>query len=106
MSAVAYAGTPVELDEEGFFKQPLQWTEEMAREIAIENGIPELTERHWQAIKYLRSTYLESGSAPPLRVLGKVSGVPPRELYQLFPHGPAMRQVAKIAGIPKPKGCL
>jgi tRNA 2-thiouridine synthesizing protein E len=106
MSSTAYAGTPVDLDPEGFFNQPQQWNEEMAKEIASENGVPELTERHWQVIRYLRDTYLESGTAPPLRILSRESGVPPRELYQLFPNGPAMRQVAKISGIPKPKGCL
>jgi dissimilatory sulfite reductase related protein len=31
--------------------------------------------------------------------------VPIKELYQLFPKGPA-KKAAKIAGIPKPRGCI
>jgi TusE/DsrC/DsvC family sulfur relay protein len=77
----------------------------MAGEVARENGIDELTDRHWQVINYMRHTYLETGSAPSIRTLGKASGVPIKELYQLFPKGPA-KLAAKIAGIPKPRGCI
>jgi TusE/DsrC/DsvC family sulfur relay protein len=106
MSTATYAGSPVEVDAEGFLQRPEQWTEEMAAEIAAEIGIQQLTERHWMAINYIRKAYLETGSVPPLRTVGKASGVPIRELYELFPSGPAMRQVARVAGIPKPKGCV
>ncbi|MGZ4195298.1 MAG: TusE/DsrC/DsvC family sulfur relay protein [Solirubrobacteraceae bacterium] len=98
-------GTQVELDAEGFFVNPEQWTEEMAPQIARENGIPELTDRHWQVIRFMRRAYLESGAAPSIRRLGKASGVPIKELYELFPKGPA-KLAAKIAGIPKPRGCI
>ena len=96
---------PVDLDPEGFFRDPEQWTPEMAPDIARENGIDELTDRHWQVMNFMRSTYLETGSAPTVRSLGKASGVPIKELYQLFPKGPA-KLAAKIAGIPKPRGCI
>jgi tRNA 2-thiouridine synthesizing protein E len=99
------ASTVVDRDAEGFFADPQQWTAEIAGEIARENGIDELTERHWQVINYMRHTYLETGSAPSIRTLGKASGVPIKELYQLFPKGPA-KLAAKIAGIPKPRGCI
>ena len=98
-------GTPIELDAEGFFQRPEQWTRELAGGIAADNGIAELSDRHWQVIDYMRSTYLETGSAPTIRTLGKTSGVPVKELYQLFPKGPA-KLAAKIAGIPKPRGCI
>jgi TusE/DsrC/DsvC family sulfur relay protein len=98
-------GTPIELDAEGFFQRPEQWTREMAPEIARANGIEPLTERHWQVIDYMRKTYLETGSGPTIRALGKASGVPIKELYQLFPKGPA-KLAAKVAGIPKPRGCI
>ena len=65
----------------------------------------ELTERHWLVIDYMRNTYLETGQAPTIRSLGKQSGVPVKELYQLFPKGPA-KLAAKLAGIPKPHGCI
>jgi dissimilatory sulfite reductase related protein len=96
---------PVERDAEGFFVYPEEWTEAMAGEIARENGIAELTGRHWEVIKFMRRTYLQTGSAPSIRTLGKASGVPIKELYQLFPNGPA-KLAAKIAGIPKPRGCI
>ena len=105
MSTVTYAGAPVETDAEGFFADPTQWTAEMAPQIASANGITELTDRHWRVINFMRNTYLESGSAPSIRTLGKASGVPIKELYQLFPKGPA-KLAAKIGGIPKPRGCI
>jgi TusE/DsrC/DsvC family sulfur relay protein len=99
------AGTPVEVDAEGFLQKPEQWTEEMAAEIARGAGIDQLTDRHWQVVRFMRHTYLQTGSAPTIRTLGKASGVPVKELYQLFPKGPA-KLAAKIAGIPKPRGCI
>ncbi len=105
MSTLTYAGTPVEVDPEGFLKQPAQWNDLIAEEIAAEAGIGQLTDRHWLVIRYMRDTYLESGSAPSIRTLGKASGVPIKELYELFPKGPA-KLAARIAGIPKPRGCI
>ncbi len=95
----------IDLDPEGFFRDPQQWTPEMAPGIARENGIHELNDRHWQVVNFMRSTYLETGSAPTIRSLGKTSGVSIKELYQLFPKAPA-KLAAKIAGIPKPRGCI
>ena len=105
MSTVTYAGAPVETDAEGFFVDPEQWNEEMAPQIAATNGVGALTDRHWQVINFMRKSYLESGAAPSIRTLGKASGVPIKELYQLFPKGPA-KLAAKIGGIPKPRGCI
>ncbi len=99
------AGVPVDVDAEGFLTDPAQWNEDIAREIAAENGIAELTARHWQVIRFMRETYLRDGQAPTMRSLGKSSGVPIKELYQLFPKGPA-KLAAKIGGIPKPHGCI
>ncbi|HEX2709090.1 MAG TPA: TusE/DsrC/DsvC family sulfur relay protein [Solirubrobacterales bacterium] len=105
MSTLTYAGTAVEVDPEGFLAQPDQWNEQIADEIAAEAGIDQLTDRHWLVINFMRDTYLDSGSAPSIRTLGKASGVPIKELYQLFPKGPA-KLAARIAGIPKPRGCI
>jgi TusE/DsrC/DsvC family sulfur relay protein len=105
VSTVTLAGSTVEVDSEGFLTNAQQWNEQMAAEIARENGIERLTDRHWQVINFMRRTYLESGSAPSIRSLGKTSGVPIKELYQLFPKGPA-KLAAKIGGIPKPRGCI
>ena len=105
MSTATYAGINVDLNDEGFFTDPTQWTEAMAPELAAQSGIDELTDRHWQVVEYMRTVYLDTGSAPSIRALGKTSGVPIKELYALFPKGPA-KMAARIAGIPKPKGCI
>ena len=105
MSATLIADTSVDLDAGGFLTDPGQWNERLAEEIARENGVAELTERHWLVVRFMRDRYLATGNAPSIRSLGKESGVPIKELYQLFPKGPA-KLAAKIGGIPKPKGCI
>jgi TusE/DsrC/DsvC family sulfur relay protein len=105
MTTLTLAATPVAVDAEGFLLEPGQWTEAIGADIARGAGIDPLTDRHWQVVRFMRETYLETGSAPTIRTLGKTSGVPVKELYQLFPKGPA-KLAAKIAGIPKPRGCI
>jgi dissimilatory sulfite reductase related protein len=105
MTTLTLANTPVEVDGEGFLQNPEQWTEAIADEIARGVGIDPLTDRHRQVVRYMRDTYLTAGTAPSIRTLGKASGVPVKELYELFPKGPA-KLAAKIAGIPKPRGCI
>ncbi|MHB8289056.1 MAG: TusE/DsrC/DsvC family sulfur relay protein [Acidimicrobiales bacterium] len=105
MPVKSYAGAQVDVEEDGFFVHPEQWSQDMAPEIARESGVPELTERHWEVVNFMRKEYLASGDSPSVRLLGKASGVPVKELYQLFPKGPA-KLAAKIAGIPKPRSCI
>ncbi|MFE9882877.1 TusE/DsrC/DsvC family sulfur relay protein [Streptomyces sp. NPDC005784] len=105
MPTATYGETAVPVDDEGFFTDPAQWTEPMAEQVAREAGIETLTDRHWTVIRFMRAQYAEKGTGPTVRVLGKTSGVSVKELYQLFPTGPA-KTAAKIAGIPKPRGCI
>jgi tRNA 2-thiouridine synthesizing protein E len=105
MTTTPIADTPVDLDAEGFLTDPAQWNDELARAIAADNGIPELNDRHWLVVRFMRDRYLQTGSAPSIRSLGKESGVPVKELYELFPKGPA-KLAARIGGIPKPRGCI
>jgi len=105
MSTETIAGSAVEVDGEGFLENAKQWNEGIAEEIARTNGIDTLTDRHWQVVNFMRTRYLETGAAPSIRSLGKLSGVPIKELYQLFPKGPA-KLAAKVGGIPKPRGCI
>ena len=98
-------GVDAQLNEEGFFVDPTEWTEEMAPLLAADAGIDPLTDRHWQVIRFMRKEYFDKGTGPTVRVLGKTSGVSIKELYQLFPKGPA-KTAARIAGIPKPRGCI
>jgi TusE/DsrC/DsvC family sulfur relay protein len=104
MTTALIADVPVEVDAEGFLSRPEQWNEQIGEQIARENAI-ELTPRHWQVVMFMRERYLTTGTAPTIRALGKESGVPVKELYELFPKGPA-KLAAKVGGIPKPKGCI
>ena len=105
MSTQTIAGVTVDVNDEGFLTDPDLWTRDMAVELARDAGIDELTPQHWQVIDFMRKEYHEKGTGPTVRVLGKTSGVSVKELYQLFPKGPA-KLAAKTAGIPKPRGCI
>ena len=105
MSTMLIADTPVDVDAEGFMTDSNQWNEQIAGAIAAANGVAELTDRHWLVVRFMRDRYLQAGTAPSIRSLGNESGVPVKELYQLFPKGPA-KLAAKIGGIPKPTGCI
>jgi tRNA 2-thiouridine synthesizing protein E len=95
----------VAFDDNGYLADPNQWTEDLARAIAASQGVPELTERHWAAIMAARNDYLENGASPNIRRLTTISDVTTKELYQLFPKAPGMT-LARVAGIPKPVGCI
>jgi dissimilatory sulfite reductase related protein len=105
MTTETLTPTAVDFDQEGFFVHPEQWNEAMVPDLARRDGIDPLTEQHWKVIRFMRQEYLEEGSGPSVRALGKSSGVSIKELYQLFPKGPA-KVAARIAGIPKPRGCI
>jgi tRNA 2-thiouridine synthesizing protein E len=105
MPGATYAGETVEVDKDGFFVRPDQWTEAMVPEIADQAGVAQLTEDHWRVIKFMRNAFLDKGEGPTVRVLSKTSGIPIKSLYELFPKGPA-KTAARIAGIPKPRGCI
>ena len=105
MTTSTVGATQVELNDEGFFVDPEQWTEDMAGELAAREGIDELTDQHWTVLRFMRKEYFEKGTGPTVRMLGKASGVSVKELYQLFPKAPA-KTAARVAGIPKPHGCI
>jgi len=97
--------TNVEFNEEGYMIDPQAWTKEIAQTLAMQEGIDELTEAHWTIIDFCRVNAEESGSAPTLRQITKGTGISTKELFKLFPKGPA-KKVAKIAGLGKPEGCI
>ena len=105
MSVKEIAGKTVELNDEGFMVDYKDWTKDIALELAHEVGLDELNERHWVVIDFCRSDYEETGEVPTLRRITKVGGVPTKELYKLFPKGPA-KKVAKVSGLTKPTGCI
>ena len=99
-----YAGHSVDVNEEGFLVDSSQWTPEIAEEIAREVGLT-LTPRHWQVIAFCREDAAREGTPPGLRRIAKLSGVDTKELYAMFPKGPG-KLAARIAGLPKPQGCI
>jgi tRNA 2-thiouridine synthesizing protein E len=94
----------IEFDDEGFMVDPHAWTPEIAMEIADVLGI-ELTDRHWIVINFNRKDFNETGEAPTLRRITKKTEVTTKEIYKLFPGGPA-KIAAKISGLEKPTGCI
>ena len=94
----------VEFDEDGYLAAATAWTPEIAQAIAAEMGIT-LTERHWVVINFARQEFETNGEPPTLRRITKTTDVNTKEIYQLFPGGPA-KVAAKIAGLGKPTGCI
>ncbi len=105
MASRVIAGITVEIDEDGYMTDHSQWNKEIADVLAKEQGIDELTDRHYIVIEFMRKEFKENGTGPSIRKLNKQSGVSTKELYQLFPGGPA-KKAALIAGITKPHGCI
>ena len=105
MANIEVNGQAVELDEDGFLVTLDQWNEDVARYLAKEEGVEELNEDHWKIINYLKGYFAEYGIAPMVRKMTKESGYSLKEIYDLFPSGPA-KGACKVAGLPKPTGCV
>ena len=105
MSNTTIAGWSVTVDDEGFMTVYDEWNEDLGRELAGLIGIDAMTEDHWEAIKFLRSDFVEQKETPTLRRVTKVGGIPTKKLFTLFPKKPA-KKMAYVAGLPKPRGCV
>jgi len=95
----------VEVDEDGFMTEPEEWNENIAKAMSTTESVAELTEDHWTVINFIRNYYIEFGIAPMIRKLCKESGFSLKKIYELFPSGPA-KGACKLAGLPKPTGCV
>jgi TusE/DsrC/DsvC family sulfur relay protein len=95
----------IEVDEDGFMQEPEKWNETVAAAIATTEGVEGLSEEHWKVVNYLRDYYLKFGVAPMIRKLCKETGFKLNKIYELFPSGPA-KGACKVAGLPKPTGCV
>ena len=95
----------LEFDGDGFLIHPETWSKTVADEIAKADGIENLTEQHWSVINVIRQNYEEKGMAPMVRVICKETGLKLKDIYDLFPLGPA-RGACRVAGLPKPDGCV
>jgi tRNA 2-thiouridine synthesizing protein E len=99
------AGQTVTVDDEGFMTVYDEWNEDLGRELAALIGIDEMTDEHWEAIRFLRKDFREQQETATLRRVTKVGGIPTKKLFDLFPKKPA-KKMAYIAGLPKPHGCV
>jgi TusE/DsrC/DsvC family sulfur relay protein len=105
MPVFTHGNVSIEVDEDGFMQQPEKWDEQVALALASTEGVSELTENHWKIVNYLRNYYLQFGVAPMIRKLCKETGFDLKTIYELFPSGPA-KGACKVAGLPKPTGCV
>jgi len=105
MGTRTIAGKTVSVNDEGFMTNPVEWTKEIAVELAKEEGVGDLTDTHWKVIEFCRRAAGTSGAAPTLRTITTEAGVSTKEMFSLFPKGPA-KKVAKISGLGKPEGCV
>lgn len=105
MPIIEIEGRAFEVDGDGFLADPAIWDEEVAELFARYDGISVMNEKHWAIVKVIRKNWLEKGMAPMVRVLCQETGVKLREIYELFPLGPA-RGACRVAGLPKPDGCV
>jgi len=106
MPKATFGGMELEIDEDGFIQEPEKWNEAVAEDIAKEesNVIP-MGPDHWKLVKYIRDYYLQFGVAPPVRMLCKKNNFDLKYVYDMFPKGPAAG-ACKVAGLPKPTGCV
>jgi dissimilatory sulfite reductase related protein len=105
MATIEIEGRVLEVDGDGFLSDPTVWNDELAAAIARYDGIAEMNEKHWAIVRIIRNNWEEKGMAPMIRVICQSTGVKLREIYELFPLGPA-RGACRVAGLPKPDGCV
>jgi TusE/DsrC/DsvC family sulfur relay protein len=106
MPFIELNGKQLEVNEEGFLVHSEVWDQEVAILLARhEEGIEAMTKEHWAVVDFIRNYFLEKNLAPMVRSICKTTGLPLRRIYELFPSGPA-KGACKVAGLPKPDGCV
>jgi tRNA 2-thiouridine synthesizing protein E len=105
MAQIELDGKVFEVDGDGFLTNPALWNDEVAKLFAKSDGIDELTEKHWAVVRIIRRNFEEKGNAPMIRTICQEAGLKLKEIYELFPLGPA-RGACRVAGLPKPDGCV
>jgi len=105
MAIFEHGDVKIEVDEDGFMEEPENWNEQVAAALATTEGVDNLTPDHWKVVNYLRDYYEKFKVAPMIRKLCKETGFSLKEIYELFPSGPA-KGACKVAGLAKPTGCV
>ncbi len=94
----------IEFGANGHMLDASAWTQEVAAAIAASEGV-EMSDAHWKLIQAARADFAETEKSPNIRRLTIVAEVSTKDIYSLFSRAPG-RTIAKIAGLPKPAGCL
>ena len=97
------AGQEVSVNAEGYMTDLNQWTKEIALEIAKAEEV-NMTDKCWELIAWIQEQYRNENPLT-IRKVGKSGITDIKEFYELFPNGP-LKKASKIAGIPKPVGCI
>jgi len=106
MATIEHAGKSFEVDEDGFLLKGMEeWCDEWVEYVKSIEGITDMTDEHWKVINALQDYYKKNGIAPMVRILSKTTGFPLKRIYELFPSGPG-KGACKMAGLPKPTGCV
>ena len=105
MGNIEIEGRTFEVDGDGFLVNPGLWNDDVAKLFAKYDGINDMNENHWAVVRVIRKNFEEKGMAPMVRVICKETGLKLKEIYELFPLGPA-RGACRVAGLPKPDGCV
>jgi TusE/DsrC/DsvC family sulfur relay protein len=103
MGTKTYAGKIIQVNEEGYFLNPSEWSREIALEVAKDEGL-ELNDKHFALIEYIRDR-VQKGEALTIRSMGKSGIVDIKGFYELFPGAP-LKKATKIAGVGKPTSCI
>lgn len=103
MAEKTYAGINIDCSDDGYLVNADQWSQDVAREIATEEGI-ELQDKHWEVLDYIREQYKKEVPLT-IRKVGKSGIVDIKQFYALFPEGP-LKKASRIAGIPRPVSCI
>ncbi len=105
MPTVEFQGNSFQVDEDGFIDDFNNWNTQWVDYVKTTEGISDLTDEHWKVINVLQDYYKKNGIAPMVRILSKVTGYKLKYIYELFPSGPG-KGACKMAGLPKPTGCV
>ena len=105
METVEYMGKTFSVDEDGFIDDFNNYCPEWEQWVKTVEGIEEINDEHRILVKVLRDYYEKNGIAPMVRILSKVTGFKLKHIYELYPSGPG-KGACKMAGLPKPTGCV
>jgi TusE/DsrC/DsvC family sulfur relay protein len=106
MATIEHNGSSYNVDEDGFLANGMdEWDNNWVDYVKGVEGIGEMTDEHMKVVTTLQEYYKKNGIAPMVRILSKTTGFPLKRIYELFPSGPG-KGACKMAGLPKPTGCV